>query len=221
MAFLSKALVLLNCDVKLNKKMKDLAFDSFPSKEVSDFLKKWELNSLLQHVPGKIVVKQEAEKKKTPHTKYTLVNTPKLLERLAEELKEAEVIAIDTETTGLDVLTVDLVGLCLSTAEKKGWYVPIAHDDGENIELSTLQKKLKPILNDKDKKFIFHNAKYDLPILARHNLVPALKGKDQLIDTLIAAFLDNPGSRGLSPAAGWASACFQHSQYFSGVSITL
>ncbi|MEO7427138.1 MAG: DNA polymerase I [Fibrobacteria bacterium] len=136
---------------------------------------------------------------RTDNPRYELIDTPELLARLADRLRSSPLIAIDTETTDLDNKVAELVGLCLSIAADAGFYLPIGHREGRNLSLESVQKALKPVFDDPSKRVLFHNAKYDLPILERHGLLPAeIERPGKLADTMVAAYLVNPGERHLS-----------------------
>ncbi len=134
-----------------------------------------------------------------PEANYDLVATPEALADLVVKLKAAPLIAVDTETTDLDTKIADLVGLCLSIEAEAGYYLPIGHLFGPNLALPQVVAALKPIFDDSTKRLLFHNAKYDLPVLARHGLSPnGLEKPGKLVDTMVAAYLSNPGERNLS-----------------------
>src|SRR5690606_15437625 len=130
---------------------------------------------------------------------YTLVNDADGLTAMLSDLALHKTWGVDTETTGLDNRTAGLVGLCLSGKEGKGYYVAIGHTEGPNLPLETVRTALLPLLEEDGRRLVFHNARYDLTILKRHGLLPrdwAAPGK--LVDTMIAAFLCNAGSREIS-----------------------
>ena len=132
---------------------------------------------------------------------YQLINSLESLQELGVKLADSAtpVIAIDTETTSLDTLLASLVGICISIETNAGYYLPIGHLEGVNLSLTDVIAVLKPILDDPNKRLIMHNAKYDLPVLERHGLLPAgLEKPGKLVDTLVAAYLSNPGERKLS-----------------------
>ncbi len=134
-----------------------------------------------------------------PEARYELVDTLESLEALAQRLRAAPVIAVDTETTDLDNKVAKLVGLCLSIEAHAGYYVPVGHVEGRNLALEAVRNSLAPIFADASKLLLFHNAKYDLPILRRHGLLAPDFGKaGTLADTMVAAHLSNPGERNLS-----------------------
>jgi DNA polymerase I len=97
-------------------------------------------------------------------------------------------VCFDTETTGLDALNAELVGISFSFEKGKGFYVPFP----ENQEKAqTLIKKFRPFFENESIEKIGQNIKYDLKILSNYNL--QVKGK--LFDTMIAHYLINPDMR--------------------------
>ena len=130
---------------------------------------------------------------------YQLISTKAELENLLPLLSAAKILAVDTETTSLDNKIAELVGICLSVESYAGYYLPIKHLAGPNLLLSDVVTLLKPVFDQPELQLVFHNAKYDLPILERHGLYPAhLDAPGKLVDTMVAAYLANPGERNLS-----------------------
>lgn len=131
--------------------------------------------------------------------RYELVATPDDLRQLCDKLHLSPLIAVDTETTSLDNKIAELVGICLSIEACAGYYIPVGHVEDCNLPLAEVVVALKPIFDDASKRLLFHNAKYDLPILERHGLLPGgLNKPGKLVDTMVAAYLSNPGERQLS-----------------------
>lgn len=131
--------------------------------------------------------------------RYILVNTGEALEALAKELAKSGTLAVDTETTSLDSRSAKLVGLCLSAGTGTGFYVAIGHTEGPNLALDDVRKSLLPVLEDPKRLLVLHNAKYDIPVLENHGLLPAnWAATNRIADTMIAAFLCNSGSREIS-----------------------
>lgn len=104
---------------------------------------------------------------------YILIRTVEELEEYRKAIVDAEECAIDTETTGLNPLLIDLVGLCVYVPGKKAAYIPVGHKShitGQKVNNQIEVKDLIEFFNDlKDIKWIFHNAKYDIRVL-RHTL---------------------------------------------------
>jgi len=107
---------------------------------------------------------------------YETITTPDELDKFLSNVND--IIAIDTETTGLDYLTAQLVGISLATNDSHGAYIPIRHIVGGNdlfatenlapnqLDIKTVYEKLRPIFTNKKITKIGHNLKYDLHIFA-------------------------------------------------------
>jgi DNA polymerase-1 len=127
--------------------------------------------------------------------RYLLVADEEALEVLAAQLREeGGPLAVDTETTGTDALTSELVGISLSNRENVGWYVPILAPPGEpTVPLDVVVRHLGPLLSDPSIPKVGHNLKYDVQVLEGAG-VP-LEGVD--FDTMIAEWVINPDSPNL------------------------
>jgi len=105
-----------------------------------------------------------------PTTDYRLISDAKELKSLVQELGGMEFFGLDSETTGVDQQTAELVGICIGSVEGRGWYIPIKHTGEPNIDLKVVQKTLGPLLADPKIGKIGHHLKYDGRILERHGL---------------------------------------------------
>ncbi|WP_282043832.1 DNA polymerase I [Winogradskyella flava] len=97
-------------------------------------------------------------------------------------------VCFDTETTGLNPLTAELVGIAFSWETGKGFYVPFP-EDREDAQL--LIEELRPFFENENIEKIGQNLKYDIKVLAKYNV--EVKGK--LFDTMLAHYLINPDMR--------------------------
>ena len=151
---------------------------------------------------------------------YICVDTDEVFEQMKAEFSASSLIGIDTETDGLDPMQCNLVGICLASADDgkvaKGYYIPIAHTDeigfplpaskGGNFDFNKAKDWFCAFFADATpaagaetpRAFVFHNAKFDLHVLARAFKIPqAVIDKANIIDTLIAAWMLSPGQSGL------------------------
>ena len=113
---------------------------------------------------------------------FRTVQTREQLEELCAHLDANRFFAVDTETTGLQALTVDLVGISFCAHEDVSYYIPCGHKTDEaQLPLDVVIKKLKPILEDPAYKKCLHNAKYDQLVFSSHGIELAGIAMDTLI----------------------------------------
>ena len=152
---------------------------------------------------------------------YICVDTDEVFKQMKAEFSASSLIGVDTETDGLDPMQCNLVGICLASADNdgkvaKGYYIPIAHTDeigfplpaskGGNFDFNKAKEWFCAFFADAvpaagadtPRAFVFHNAKFDLHVLARAFKIPqAVIDKANIVDTLIAAWMLSPGQSGL------------------------
>ena len=119
---------------------------------------------------------------------YQIIQGDLALKLLLQNLQNQTSVCFDTETTGLDALNAELVGIAFSYEKGKGFYVPFPENKEEAM---ILMEKLKPFFENEAIEKIGQNLKYDLKILSNYNIT--VKGK--LFDTMIAHYLINPDMR--------------------------
>ena len=138
---------------------------------------------------------------------YVCVDTDEVFEQMKAEFAAASTVGIDTETDGLDPMQCNIVGLCLSADPAKGYYVPLAHTDeigfplpaskGGNFDFNKVASWFKELIQS-PRELVFHNAKFDLHVLARAFKIPQADiDNANIVDTLIAAWMLSPGQSGL------------------------
>lgn len=123
---------------------------------------------------------------------FKLVRTESDLMRLSVMLRAAPIVAFDTETTSVNSMEAQLVGLSFATDTRHAWYVPVAHtsEDAEpQVPLERALEVLGPILEDPTRPKAAHNAKYDRKVLARHGVRVA----GAVYDTMLASYVVDPG----------------------------
>ena len=119
---------------------------------------------------------------------YQLAESPMAINFLLRDLLKQTTVSFDTETTDIDALTAELVGLSFSWEKGKGFYVPVSANRDEAQELVN---KFIPFFEDENIEKVGQNLKYDLEILANYGIT--VKGK--FFDTMIAHYLLNPDMR--------------------------
>ena len=123
-----------------------------------------------------------------------VIDSEEKLNSLVEKLAGSKMIAIDTETTALDPLRADLVGISLSITAGEGYYIPLGHKTGESqLKIGPVIDALRPVLTDPKVAKAGHNIKYDALVLSNYGLdVTPLS-----FDSMIAEWLTDPASRNL------------------------
>ena len=104
---------------------------------------------------------------------YELITEAARFEHWLDRVKRAKLVAVNTETTGLDCMTADLVGISLALTPGEAAYIPFGHDylgAPEQLSRDYVLAKLKPILEEPSVYKLGHNLKYDCSVLARHGI---------------------------------------------------
>ncbi|WP_417596184.1 DNA polymerase I [Oceanospirillum sp.] len=205
MAYLSYELATIKCDVELDVTIADLVMapqDTDTLKELYAELefKTW-LNALnrAESVSPKVAndeataaeVEQAAEEEEPAIAgEYETVLTEEAFNNWLEQLKAAEQFAFDTETTSLDYMQAQIVGVSFAVEAGKAAYVPVAHDymgAPKQLGRDWVLNQLKPLLEDPNKGKIGQHLKYDINVLANYGI--ELQGVAS--DTMLASYVLN------------------------------
>ena len=182
---LFKTLVTIKCDVQTDSNFSDLIIG-----ESNEDLLHEQLSDLGLHGLIKQFDIQSPEKKPDVESNYHIIRTKNELDELIEVMKKAPYISFDTETTSLDYMNAELVGVSIALKPNEAFYIPINHNyEGveKQLEEHFVLEALKPFLESDEIPKIGHNLKYDRHIL--QNLGIDLKGK--LLDTMLFSYVNN------------------------------
>ncbi len=127
--------------------------------------------------------------------RYELVLSEEALATWLERLGQAELFAFDTETTGLDYMRAELVGVSFAVAPGEAAYVPLGHaypGAPEQLELRRVLGRLKPLLEDPRRPKVGQNLKYDLSVLARYDIALCGIAHDTMLESYV---LDSTATR--------------------------
>ncbi|UZT97379.1 DNA polymerase I [Chryseobacterium fluminis] len=119
---------------------------------------------------------------------YQFVDNPKAQKVLVNNLLKQKVVCFDTETTSLNELEAELVGMSFSYKKGLAYYVPLPEDQGEVLQILEI---FRPFFEKEDLLKVAHNLKFDYKILQRYNITV----KGAMFDTMIAHYLLNPDGR--------------------------
>ena len=191
-AFLSRELATIKKDAPLNLDFDQSEFWNFENNQVIEVLKDLELMSLVNRIPPKY--DSEINSSVIPRIKgeYRCANSESMINLMIQLIKKEGAFSFDTETSSLSPFESELVGISISTQPGTGWYIPIAHEEGENISESALQF-VKDIFKDPFIEKIAHNANFDISVLVNNNF----EINNLNFDTMIAANLLSKRSTGL------------------------
>lgn len=207
-AFLSRQLATIQRDVPLKVDLDACVSHDYDVRRVDELFGELEFRSLRTRLP-KVAEAQNPEQlslfgptpapeappivveERPPVAETVIVNTEASLNALVEILNVAGGIAWDVETTGINPLTADLVGISLAVSGETGYYIPVGHQEGEQLPLQTIINGLRPPLTNPAIPKYAHNADYDLLMMQRYGIDVAPVG----FDTMIAEWLREPMSK--------------------------
>ena len=206
-AFLSRKLATIDRNAPVQLQLDACRVRTFDYDHVLKLFHELEFRSLIERLPKP----QQAQPAGMPHqlsmfgekpaapqqesfAEYEIVADEEALRRLVTRLKNASALTIDTETTSINPMKAELVGLALTDAAKRGYYVPVDAPTGEpQLPLETALEILIPLLSDPELPKYGHNFKYDLTVLERSGA----KVEGVAFDTMLAEWLINPSSKNL------------------------
>jgi DNA polymerase-1 len=200
----SKELATIITEVPVSLNLDDCQTGHYDRQKVTELFRELEFFSLLPKLPEVKEARPEAAEhvvsEPLPRRDYHTVNTSPGLDELLNRLSAAESFAFDTETTGLNPITAQLVGISLSLVSGEAYYIPVGHTgliQIEQLPLKQVTDRLKPVFADDNIAKVAHNGKYDMTVLAGQGItVNNLK-----FDTMIAAYLLSEQALGLKALA--------------------
>ncbi|HEY67808.1 MAG TPA: DNA polymerase I [Thermoflexia bacterium] len=208
LAFLSRRLATIVRDAPVQLDLDTCRVRPFDRERVMDLFRELEFRSLVERlpkpectrptgVPHQLSLFSEASAAASaaaPTADYQIVADEEALRQLVARLKEASVLTLDTETTHTDPMQAELVGVALTDAPRRGYYIPIAAPPGDaQLPPEVVLEALAPLLGDPARPKYGHNLKYDLTVLQRAEA--EIEGL--AFDTMIAEWLINPASKNL------------------------
>lgn len=119
---------------------------------------------------------------------YQFINNPKAQKKLVDNLLKQKVVCFDTETTSLNELEAELVGMSFSYKKGLAYYIPLSEDKGEVLQTLEI---FRPFFEKEDLLKVAHNLKFDYKILKQYGITV----KGAMFDTMIAHYLLNPDGR--------------------------
>ena len=198
-AILSKRLVTLKDDVPVKDVPQSFIMKPVDKDKLFDFLREMEFSRLLSQAisfygesQNLISDKSTQGKKKFDNKvnvkKYDCILDEKSLDKWIKILEEKTVIAVDTETSSLNPLEAELVGISFSYEQNKACYIPLAHKE-KSLKKELVIRKIKPILEDPSIKKVGQNIKFDLIVLKQNGI-----DINPIEDTMLISYTLDAGS---------------------------
>jgi DNA polymerase I len=190
-AYMSYALATIKTDVELELTLEQLHNGEPDRERLVDWYTRMEFRSWLEELLGS----EEAEAAIAVELDYDIVTDQVALDSWLQRLEEAELFAFDTETTSLDYMQAQIVGVSFAVEAGKAAYVPLAHDylgAPAQLDRESVLQQLKPLLEDEQQAKVGQNLKYDASVLANHGIT--LRGIR--FDTMLESYvLDSTATR--------------------------
>ncbi|MEL0336914.1 MAG: DNA polymerase I [bacterium] len=191
-AFLSKELVTIIKDVDVDTNVENFLLKSFDQEALGKKFEELEFYALLKYLA---IDAPETFTKKEEKNYQTILDL-KALKEMVDELKNAKYVSIDLETTSVNPMIAEIVGISVSYNKNSAFYIPILYPEkkknnfGDN-DLEVALSVMKEFLENNDIRKVGQNIKYDALILYRHGV----KVSNIFLDTMIAAHILNPAAK--------------------------
>jgi DNA polymerase-1 len=221
---LSQELVTLDCNMSLEFGLEQLEFNPPIPNQLLDFLEKMEFRTLTKRIAQKFDVEiptsntpdqdnniNYAEQIQFDSKKYEHIKTPDQLQTWINKIYENGYVALDTETTSLNDMLAELVGISLAIEIGSACYIPVGHKEGKNddlfensqlaegqLDLEFVLASLRPVLEDDSILKIGQNIKYDAKVLSRYGLMVTAFDDTMLLSYALHGGLHNHGMDALS-----------------------
>ena len=195
---LSYKLATIKCDVDMDIHAKDLTMHVPDKESLKDKFSYYGFRTWyreLENDSANVADSQEKTNNKNTEKNYQTILEKTEFETWLDKLTQAPLFAFDTETTSLDYIDAEIVGVSFSVKPGEAAYVPVAHDyENAPAQLNRdwVLAQLKPLLENPDKKIVGQNLKYDMSVLKNYDIT--LKGIE--FDTMLESYvLDSVATR--------------------------
>ncbi len=203
-ARLSKELTTIVTQTPVTLNLDDCQISHYDRNQATELFRELEFFSLLPKLPEVEEVAPETtaqvKTKPPPQRDYHIINTTPALDELLNRLSAAKSFAFDLETTSINAMSAEMVGISLSPAPGEAYYIPVGHvgwGQVEQLPLKQVIDQLRSPLEDATLAKLAHNGKYDMTVLAEYEVTV----NNLTFDTMVAAYLLGEKSLGLKALA--------------------
>jgi len=188
----SKELATIVTQVPVTLNLDDCQISQYDRNQVAELFRELEFSSLMPKLPeietGKTPGASAGVEAKLPQRTYHVISDASAFDDLLSRLSAAGSFAFDVETTSLNAMSAQLVGISLSPAPGEAYYIPVGHvgwGQVEQLPLEQVINRLRPLLEDADLTKLAHNGKYDMTVLASYGLTV----NNLAFDSMLATYL--------------------------------
>ena len=179
---LSKKLVTIDCDVRLSVELSHLTVQQANTAELEKLFTTLEFTKWLRDLTSH----SHSHSHSHPSGHYHCIQDEKSFAEFLDRLIQANQFALDTETTDIDAMRAELVGMSFSVKAHKAVYIPFMHQTDEaQLNRDDVLKKITPILQDSNKKVIGQNLKYDYKVLKNCGVEITAPMQDTLLESYV------------------------------------
>jgi len=186
MLLLSRELATIRTDVELDAKANTLRPTTPDVETLRSLYKKLELRRLLDALAGSDVDPETS--KPTLKTDYETILSKKQLTAWLKKITQAELVGFDTETTSINYMEAELVGLSFAVADGQAAYLPVAHTYSgapQQLDRNEVLKRLRPWLEDPTQSKVGHHLKYDAHVLSNYDIGLAGMRFDSMLESYV------------------------------------
>ena len=183
---IARELTAIKCDVELEVSLDDLVAVEPDVARLAALFERLDFKAWLEEVSDSDL----APAVTTAETDYQCVLHERALMDFVSQVRKHGLVSVDTETTSLDYMAADLVGICLSCAAGEGIYIPVGHDyEGapDQLSMDRVLDVVGSLLADESVVKVAQNLKYDMSVLAKYGL----EFKGELYDTMLESYVYN------------------------------
>ncbi len=179
---LSRELTTIRRDLDLDIEPLELLRKDVDEEALKQVLRRYEFNSWLKELDG------DSDQKETVDADYRIILDRDSLTSLISELEASDLFAFDTETTSLDSMQAELVGLSFSTRAGHAAYIPVGHlypGVPEQLDRTEVLDLLRPLLQDPERAKVGHHIKYDMNVLSLYGVRIAGVAFDSMLESYV------------------------------------
>ncbi len=197
-AILSRELVTLKSDVPVKDELSSFILKDVNKENLFNFLREMEFNRLLSQAisfygedtdNSKKAVEKKIKSPKIEINNYKSILSENDLDKLIKKLNEKSLISVDCETTSLNPIDAEIVGISFSCETNDAYYIPVAHENIKSLKKEFVLGKIKNLLEDKSIKKIGQNIKYDFMIFQKYGI-----NIDPIEDTMLLSYTLDAGN---------------------------